>query len=49
MKEICLGLFALVIEVSGFYYLFAEKNCLFGSICLVSAIAIRICMKKEDS
>lgn len=49
MKEICLTLFALAIEVYGFYCMFADKNYIFGSICLASAIVIRISMREEDS
>lgn len=48
MKELCLSLFSLALQVYGFYCMFADKNYLFGSICLASTLAIRICMKKED-
>ena len=48
MKTIITGLFCIGIEVLGWYYLFGEKNYLFASVCLLSAIAIKISAGKEE-
>ena len=49
MIEIVSLLLSLVLEILGWYYIFGEKNYLFGGICLVSTIVLRLLTKKEDS
>ena len=49
MIEIVSLLLSLVFEILGWYYIFGEKNYLFGGVCLVSTIVLRLLTKKEDN
>lgn len=49
MIQIVSLLISICVDIVGWYYIFGEKNYLFGGVCIVFAIVLRLLIKKDEN